>query len=69
MAGLDVMGRTISLSVLDMSISVDGFFGSYGGTTLLEDPVVVRGDRLTQIRNQVHGPGVGSEHKPWEDAS
>jgi hypothetical protein len=56
--------------VLDTSISVDGFFGSYGGTTLLEDPiVVVRGDRFTHIRYQVHGPGVGSEHKPWEDAS
>lgn len=62
----------MSLSVHNMSISADGkpFFGSYDGVMRLEDPIdVARGDQVTHIRYQIRGPGEGSEHKPWEDAS
>jgi hypothetical protein len=62
----------MSLSVHDMSISADGkpFVESYDGAMRLEDRIdVAQGDQITHIRYQSCGPGEGSEHKPWEDAS
>ncbi|HEY9293392.1 MAG TPA: dihydrofolate reductase family protein [Microlunatus sp.] len=40
------------------------FFGSYGGTTLLSDPIdVVQGDRVLHLRYRVQGPA-GDDHWP-----
>lgn len=69
----DVGGQALAAGLVD-EVAMDvapvvlgggkSFFGSYGGTMLLSDPVdVVQGDRVLHVRYRVDGPAT-DDHQP-----